>query len=135
MQVVIDSNILLVAIGKRSRFRPIWNAFINGDYKLIISEEIIHEYEEVLQQHSAPSAATLVMEILSESPDVIYKRVYYAWNVIKADPDDNKFFDIAIAGNADFLVTNDAHFNEAKNLAFPVVNIINADDFLKIILK
>jgi len=135
MQVVIDSNILLVAIGKRSRFRPIWDAFINGDYKLIISEEIIHEYEEVLQQHSAPDAATLVMEILSESPEVIYKRVYYSWNVIKADPDDNKFFDVAVAGNADFLVTNDAHFNEIKNLGFPTVNIISADDFLKIILK
>lgn len=43
MKVVLDSNVLLVAIGKRSRFRPIWEAFINGKYQIILSEEIIHE--------------------------------------------------------------------------------------------
>ena len=135
MKVVIDSNVLLVAIGKRSRFRPIWDAFINGDYQLIISEEIVHEYEEILNEHSVAGAAELIMEILSESPDVIYKYIYYAWDIIKADPDDNKFFDAAVAGAADFLVTNDAHFNEAKKLEFPVVNIINADRFLKMLKK
>lgn len=135
MKVVIDSNVLVVAIGKRSRFRPIWDAFVNGDYQLIISEEIVHEYEEILNEHSAAGAAELVMEILSESPDVIYRYIYYAWDVIKADPDDNKFFDAAVAGDADFLVTNDAHFNEAKELKFPIVNIINADKFLEILEK
>jgi hypothetical protein len=27
MKVVLDSNVLLVALGKRSRYKPIWNAF------------------------------------------------------------------------------------------------------------
>ncbi|HRP55276.1 PIN domain-containing protein [Agriterribacter sp.] len=45
MKIVIDSNVLLVAVGKRSRFRPIWQAFLNGDYQIVISEEIIHEYD------------------------------------------------------------------------------------------
>lgn len=88
MRVVLDSNVLLVAIGKRSRLRPIWEAFLSGKYQLIISEEIIHEYEEILNEHSAPGAAGILVEILSESPDVIYKRIYYAWNIITADPDD-----------------------------------------------
>lgn len=133
MRVILDSNVLLVAIGKRSRQRPIWEAFLSEKYQLIISEEIIHEYEEILNEHSAPGAAGVVMEILSESPDVIYKRIYYAWNIIKADPDDNKFFDAAVAGEADFLVTNDNHFNEAKKLPFPAINIISSDDFLQIL--
>lgn len=133
MKVVIDSNVLLVAIGKRSRFRPIWDAFLNGVYQLIISEDIIHEYEEILYTHSAPGAAELVMEILSESPDAVYRRAYFAWNAIIADPDDNKFFDTAVAGNADYLVTNDGHFNEAKKFKFPKVKIIEADEFLKIL--
>lgn len=134
MKVVIDSNVLLVAVGKRSRFRPIWQAFINGDYQIVISEEIFHEYEEILKERSAPGMAELVMEILAESPDVIYKRIYYAWNVITADPDDNKFFDAAVAGNADFLVTNDSHFNEALNMSFPKINIVSADYFLQLIV-
>lgn len=117
----------------RSRLRLIWEAFLSEKYQLIISEEIIHEYEEILNEHSAPGAAGIVMEILAESPDVIYKRIYYAWNIITADPDDNKFFDAAVAGEADFLVTNDNHFNEAKKLPFPAINIISSADFLQIL--
>lgn len=49
------------------------------------------------------------------------------------DPDDNKFFDAAIAANADYLVTNDSHFNEAKRLLFPKANIISADEFLQML--
>jgi uncharacterized protein len=133
MKVVLDSNVLLVAIGKRSRFRPIWEAFLNAKYQLIISENIHHEYEEILRIHSAPGAAELVMEILSISPSVLYKLVFYNWNLIGADPDDNKFFDAAVAGNADYLVTNDKHFDVVKNIDFPKVNIIDADQFLQLL--
>lgn len=135
MKVVIDSNVLLVAIGKRSKYKPIWNAFINGKYQLIISEEILHEYEEILKEHSAPGVAEIVLEVFVESPDIIYNRIYYSWNVISKDPDDNKFFDVAVAANADYLVTNDAHFKEAANIPFPKVYIISADAFLDIIQK
>jgi hypothetical protein len=34
MRVITDSNILLVAIGKNSRFRPVWTAFINGKFEI-----------------------------------------------------------------------------------------------------
>ena len=133
MRIVLDSNVLLVAIGKRSKFRPIWDAFIDGRYELIISEDIVHEYEEILNEHSAPGAADLVMEILMESPDVIYQRIYFNWNAIKSDSDDNKFFDVAVASNAAFLVTNDAHFNEISGVDFPFVKIVNADEFMRIL--
>jgi putative PIN family toxin of toxin-antitoxin system len=133
MKVVLDSNVLLVAIGKKSRFRPIWNAFIDGRYQLIISDDILFEYTEILQQYSANGIAEIILEIFVESPDIIFQQVYYNWNAIKADPDDNKFFDIAVAANVDYLVTNDAHFNAVKNLDFPSVKIITAEEFMNII--
>jgi putative PIN family toxin of toxin-antitoxin system len=133
MKIVLDSNVLLVSLGMRSNYRPIWDAFIDGKYQLIISDEIILEYTEILGLYSAPGVADIVMEIFVESPDIIFQQVYYKWNAIKADPDDNKFFDIAVAANADYLVTNDAHFNVVKNLTFPSVKIISAQDYLNII--
>ena len=45
MKIVLDSNFLLVAIGKKSKYRTIWDAFISGKYQLILSEDIIHQYE------------------------------------------------------------------------------------------
>jgi putative PIN family toxin of toxin-antitoxin system len=133
MKIVLDSNILLVAVGKSSRYRPIWNAFLKEKFKLIVSEDVIYEYEEILQSHAAPGVSEIMMEIFIESNDVIYQKVYYSWNAITKDPDDNKFFDIAIAGNADYLVTNDSHFNVLKQLPFPEVKVISADDFLAIL--
>jgi putative PIN family toxin of toxin-antitoxin system len=133
MRIVLDSNVLIRAIGKNSNFRPIWTAFLSGQYQLILSDEVVYEYEEIIQLNSAPGASKIVMEVLIESQNVINQQIYYSWNAIKKDPDDNKFFDLAIAGNADYLITNDAHFNVVKKLTFPKVRIISAEEFLNIL--
>ncbi len=133
MKVVIDSNVLASALGKKSYLRPIWDAFINGFYQLIVSEDILKEYEEILQKRATPGAAGIVMDIFIESSKVVYQQIYYSWNAIKQDPDDNKFFDVAVAGNADYLVTNDAHFNILEQLSFPKVKVIRADEFLELL--
>jgi predicted nucleic acid-binding protein len=67
MRIVLDSNILLVAIGKKSRYKPIWTAFISGRYDLIVSDEMIYEYEEILQQRASSGAVEIVMDIFIES--------------------------------------------------------------------
>jgi putative PIN family toxin of toxin-antitoxin system len=135
MKIVLDTNVLISSLGKRSPFRPIWDAFINGVYSLVVSEDILKEYEEIMINHSAPGVAGTVMEIFIESPDVYIQKIFYNWNVIQADPDDNKFFDIAVAADVDYLVTNDRHFDIAKAIPFPKVNIVRADEFLTILQK
>jgi len=42
----------------------------------------------------------------------------YRFNVITQDPDDNKFCDCAIAAEADFVVTADAHFAALKSTGY-----------------
>jgi putative PIN family toxin of toxin-antitoxin system len=133
MKVVLDSNVLLVSLGRKSRYKQIWEAFTNGRFQLIISDEIVYEYQEILQRHSAPGIADAIMEVFIESPDIILQQLYYKWDIIKEDPDDNKFFDIAVAANADYLVTDDGHFNKAKQSVFPSVRIISSVDFLNIL--
>jgi len=86
-----------------------------------------------MQEHSAPGAAEIVMEIFIESPDVVTQKVYYKWNAISIDKDDNKFFDIAVAADVDYLVTDDHHFDIAKTLNFPKVSVIKAEAFIKIL--
>jgi len=130
MTVVLDSNVLLVAVGKRSAYRGIWQAFVEGKYQIVLSEAMIFEYIEILQQRAATGAWDFVMDIFMESPGIIYQQVYYSWNLIYNDPDDNKFVDAAIAANAEYIVTDDAHFNPLKSLKFPRVKIITAREFL-----
>lgn len=89
----------------------------------------------MIREHGAPGSFELIENILTESPDVVFKHIYYKWEVITADPDDNKFFDISVSCNADYLVTNDNHFNVVKNLEFPKVNVCNIETFLEIVMK
>ncbi|WPU99599.1 putative toxin-antitoxin system toxin component, PIN family [Mucilaginibacter sp. cycad4] len=133
MNIVLDSNILLIAIGKKSEYRPIWDAFIDEKYNLIVSDEIVYEYEEIIQLRSGMKTAEIILEVFVEALNVINQKVYYSWNLIRNDPDDNKFFDVAVAANADYLVTNDSHFNIVKQLVFPSVKIISANEFLDIV--
>lgn len=58
------------------------------------------------------------------------QETYYKWQLIEADPDDNKFADVAIAANADYLVTNDQHFEVLKQLEFPRVPVVSLQEFL-----
>ena len=51
------------------------------------------------------------------------------------DEDDNKFSDCAVAGYADYLISNDKHFNILKTIDFPRIPVINAEKFLEIITR
>jgi hypothetical protein len=66
MKVVINSNLLLVANGLRSRYNAIWQAFLTGPYQLVLSDKIQLEYKEILQEHAAQGADGTVMQIFAE---------------------------------------------------------------------
>jgi putative PIN family toxin of toxin-antitoxin system len=133
MRVVLDTNILLQSLARKSTMRPIWDAFLNEDFKLILTTSILLEYAEIIADRTSESVSANVISLLNEAVNAIFIHIYYEWMVITEDPDDNKFFDAAVAGNADYLVTNDRHFNQASKIDFPKVNIIDAGHFLNII--
>lgn len=58
--------------------------------------------------------------------------VFFKWQLIEIDKDDNKFVDCAIAGNAEYLVTNDKHFGVLNSIEFPPITIVNIDEFLEL---
>ena len=74
------------------------------------------------------------MSILS-AENIELHDIYFYWSLIEYDYDDNKFCDLAIADGADYLVTNDAHFNVVKLNSFPPLNILSAEEFLKMLVS
>ena len=133
MKVVIDTNVLLVSFPNKSRYRPIFNSIINSDVFLIITNSIYLEYVEILHCRAKREAIEIFEKFVRSAENIINPAIYYSWNLITVDPDDNKFTDAYIAANADYLITNDAHFNEVKKIPFPPVKIVSADEFLEIL--
>lgn len=87
------------------------------------------EYEEIIsRKYSVPVAKNVIRTLLLLA-NVDKIDVFYNWSLILNDIDDNKFVDCAIAANADYIVTNDRHFNVLQEVEFPAVNVINIGDF------
>ena len=133
MKIVLDTNVLLISIPKFSKYRPIFDALLNNRFKLSVSNEILSEYREILTQKTTSLIANNVAELLLSLVNVEKTEVYFRWNLIKIDADDNKFVDCAIASSAAFIVSNDKHFQELQDIPFPMVKCINADDFMQML--
>ncbi|MDR1895280.1 MAG: putative toxin-antitoxin system toxin component, PIN family [Prevotellaceae bacterium] len=133
MKIVLDTNCLLVAVKKYSDFYWLWQAFRNKKFVLCYTGEILNEYQEVLSRYFSILVAKNTVEEILFSPNTLPVTVYYNWQLITADPDDNKFVDCAISANANYIVSNDRHFNALKDINFPKVNLLTIDEFRAVI--
>lgn len=132
MKVVLDTNILLVSISPRSTYHWVFQKFINEEFILCVTTDILQEYEEIIGNHMGQEVANTVLQLIENSINVEYITKYFRWNLINVDPDDNKFVDCAISSNAKFIVTNDKHFNVLKNVDFPKIEVVDIDKFKEI---
>lgn len=93
MRVVLDTHALFVSISRRSPHHPIFQAFEEKQYDLLVTTDILLEYEEVIGEEMNATIASNVTKGIREAPNVLHIHKYYFWNLITVDPDDNKFVD------------------------------------------
>ena len=129
-RIVLDTNCLLQAISRRSRFYPIWRDFVQGRYELCVTTEILDEYEEILSRYTSPVVGQMVVEAILRANNVVRVDAQFRFGLIESDPDDNKFVDCAIVANAEYIVSNDSHFDILKDIPFPRVLVLSAEAFL-----
>ena len=130
-RVVLDTNIFVsMAMGGQvGNINDMWRA---GKFILVVSEDILSEYLDVLQRPKLHLKSRTIATIVNR----IYRKAEFATpeeriSVIQADPTDNKFIEAAIAGKADYIVSGDKHLLDIK--AFQSMPIITAREFLEIL--
>jgi uncharacterized protein len=133
VRVVLDINVLLIAMPVASPYRPIFDALRQGRFELAISNDIISEYHEKLTEKTAPAVADNVIKLLLSLDNVVRQAAYFDWQFMANDPDDNKYVDCAIGAGADHLVSEDGHFKLLKDIAFPAVSVLRVNDFLTLL--
>jgi putative PIN family toxin of toxin-antitoxin system len=104
MKVVIDTNILISSLSSRSSSHWVIDAFISEQFVLVISNDILLEYEEKLREKYSEPTVENFLEAINIAVNVQKMYVHYNWNLI-SDADDNKFSDCVIQSGADYLVT------------------------------
>ena len=132
-RIVLDTNCLLASISRKGKYYSVWRSIVDGKTTLCVSNDILYEYREILEQQLNEILADSVLALLVNLPNVEILSPSFLFRLIESDPDDNKFVDCAIAANARFIVSNDHHFNELKEIDFPRVNVVSLSEFLKMI--
>ncbi len=134
---VIDTNVFLVSLAPNFRLHWIFKCLLSGKYELCVTTEILNEYQEIITSRYGIDQTNSTLDFLLLLPNVIQVTPHFKWNLLK-DPDDNKFIDCAVAGNADFIITNDRDFNILKKLVFPPIEKLTSQEFeekFKILLE
>ena len=133
MKIVIDTNCLVQMLPKISDYRCLWESFLRCEFDICFTTEIIQEYEEILSRFYIQKITEFTIETLLKSPNTIQVVPHFKWHLITADYDDNKFVDCALNSGADYIVTNDKHFNVLKDIDFPPIKVIDMATFKNIL--
>ncbi|MBQ8050717.1 MAG: putative toxin-antitoxin system toxin component, PIN family [Bacteroidaceae bacterium] len=133
--VVLDTNCLLQSLSARSPYYKVWSDFVEGRYVLCVSNEILEEYEEIIASHMSPLVARIAIETILRANNILKVDAKFHFELITADVDDNKFVDCAIVANADYIVTEDHHFDVLKSISFPKVNIRRLSEFCEELMQ
>lgn len=120
-----------MSLPSKSPYHQIWTEFLNGNLEICVSPEILLEYEEIVSQKISSRMATILMEALTNRPNLVRTTPTWRFNLIMQDPDDNKFVDCAICGMAQYIVSNDRHFDILKSIDFPLVSVRSIQEFSK----
>ncbi len=129
--IVLDTNCLVQMLSKHSPYRPAWQAFREGKYMLCVSNEILDEYEEIIERVANVAVAHNIVNAIVRSPYTRFFAPHFHFRLIEQDPDDNKFVDCAIIAGADYIVSEDTHFRILDSIPFPRVNVMHLEEFAR----
>lgn len=136
MKVVLDTNILVGAcLGSRGANRLI-AACLQGRLKPLIGAALLAEYEDVVNRDDVFADSPLNKAERNELLDALlgactWTRIYYLWRPNLRDEGDNHILELAVAGQADYLVTRNIKDFSRAQLLFPNLKICLPETLLE----
>jgi|SRR3989344_2249762 len=132
MKVVLDTNVLISGIHWKGDSNQILRKWFNKELEVISSLPIIEELVRILMSFKVP----MTPEDITAWEDLILEKSIIVipdnkLEIIKDDPDDNKFLEAAVQGKAEFIISQDKHL--LKIIEYERIKIVHPKDFIKMI--
>jgi len=132
MRVVLDTNVFLSGIHWPGASHKVLRKWFIGSFMLVSSQQINQELFTQLRDFKIQMETKEIGWwgdlILEKSILVIPKEKI---NVVKKDPDDNKFIEAAVEGRAEYIVTQDKHLLEIST--YENIKILTPKEFLELL--
>lgn len=129
LRLVLDTNIFLVSLAVHSKYHWIYKALISNRFNLVLSNEILTEYQEQVSIRYSLDYTDSSLDYLLLLPNVILVNPSFLWQLVENDKDDNKFVDTYIASQSDYIVSNDRHIHQIKDNGFPQIMVLRYEEF------
>lgn len=133
MKIVLDTNVFISGIFFSGPPAQILKAWKEQKIQIVLSKEILDEYQRVAGELSAkfPSVdIEPIIELLT-----IYGEVVETAGIsvtVCEDPDDNMFFECAIASNSKIIVSGDNHL--LKISGYQGIDVLKPREFIDNVL-
>jgi uncharacterized protein len=128
LRAVLDTNVYFSAFyNPKGVPFEIWQEAIRRQFTLLTSPAIMREIAEVLRMDLGWQDSEIVaqLKLISRVAELVVPKI--SLQVIKADPDDDKFLACAVEGRADLIVSGDRHLTRLKS--FRGIGIVQPIDF------
>lgn len=136
-KVVIDTSVLISAlIGKAGPAREIVRRCLQAQLRPLVSTALFLEYESVSKRPNIKELCPLTEEEISELLAAFFAvcewvQIHYLWRPNLKDEGDNFLIELAVAGNAKCIITNNLKDLRNAELQFDGLKVYAPEEYLR----
>ncbi|HOY56328.1 MAG TPA: putative toxin-antitoxin system toxin component, PIN family [bacterium] len=111
LKIVIDTNVLIDALADRHSYTwRILKLVEKGELQAVASDKIIQEYQLVIDREVNNDADKSELQKFISQVEIV--PVTQHVRVVRFDPEDDKFINLALSAQAAYIVSSDSHLLE-----------------------
>jgi putative PIN family toxin of toxin-antitoxin system len=136
-RIVIDTSVFISAlIGAKGPSRELIRRCLLGEYQPLMGTALFSEYEAVMGREEILVRCSLeqtdINSLLAAFMSVAeWTKIYYSWRPNLRDEGDNHLIELAVAGNAGIIATNNLKDFRSPELAFPNLSILKPEQIIR----
>lgn len=136
-RIIVDTNVIVAALTSATGAnRDVLRCCLAGLAEPLIGNALFHEYESLVARPSVNSRCPLSPKERDELIDAFlgtctWVRITFRWRPNLRDESDNHLVELAVAGGALAIVTNNVRDLRSGELIFPEIGVLTPAAFLK----
>ena len=136
VKIVVDTNVFISAlISSQGVNRELIRRCLLGEYQPLMGNALFCEYEDVMNRDEILKLCKLdrseIADLLAAFVSVTeWVPIYYSWRPHLRDEGDNHVIELAIAGNAQIVATNNIKDFQNAELLFPNLSILKPSQII-----
>ncbi|WP_119292601.1 putative toxin-antitoxin system toxin component, PIN family [Azohydromonas sediminis] len=137
MVIVVDTNVFVSACLGRGASAAVIAGCLRQRFVPLMGAALLAEYEDVLSRGRLFATSRLDATEREELLDIFlahgrWTRIYFGWRPNLRDEGDNHLIELAVAGGADYVVSQNLRDLKRHELKFPGLHAVTPSALLKI---